>query len=164
MKQRLAAKMGECEPHPEPPAFDVERSVTYQRFVRMIGRIHKLFGRPFNRWLFQAKFDRWVVKVCAALRLRVPAPLRALHCGQVMVGAARAYRPRPYAGEVVYFRTQAHIGGQMGLPGWWSDLEFGFGELCSGRCDMHFINATHNGVVAHPKTAAILRKALQVTR
>jgi len=162
MKNALFAELAQSTPLTEPPWAEPERSVAQQRFIRMVGRACRLVGYPFNRWTFADEMDRWTLKVCLITGLPVPRPLRGMYCGQVMVRAARSFRPTPYEGDVVFFRTSAHLGAQLGLPGWWSDLCLGFKELCRRRFAVTFINATHNGVVRHPRTAEVIRVAFGV--
>jgi len=162
MKNALFAELAQSTPLTEPPWAEPERSVAQQRFIRMVGRACRLVGYPFNRWTFADEMDRWTLKLCLITGLPVPRPLRGMYCGQVMVRAARSFRPTPYEGDVVFFRTSAHLGAQLGLPGWWSDLCLGFKELCRRRFAVTFINATHNGVVRHPRTAEVIRVAFGV--
>jgi hypothetical protein len=162
MKEALLSELAQCAPIAEAPWSDAERSVTQQRFVRMVGRLCRVVGYPFNRWTFEPAMDRWIVRFCAMTGMRVPRPLRGLYCGSVMVRAARRFRPAPYHGDMLFFRTNAYLGAQMGLPGWWSDVCFGFKELCVGKFSVTFINSSHNGVVRHPRTAEIVRSAFGV--
>jgi hypothetical protein len=92
--------------------------------------------------------DRWTLKLCLInWGCLFPGPCEEV-LRQVMVRAARSFRPTPYEGGRGVFRTSAHLGAQLGLPGWWSDLCLGFKELCRRRFAVTFINATHNGVVS----------------
>jgi len=162
MKETLLRELAMCAPIAELPWNDAERSVTQQRVVRMIGRLCRVMGLPFNRWTFEPAMDRWIVRFWVMTGMRVPRPLRGLHCGLVMCRAASRFRPRQHDGDIVYFRTRTYLGDEMGLSGWWSDPCFGFKELCGGEFSVTFISSGHNSVVRHPRTAEVVRRALGV--
>ena len=160
----LRAQVSRCpaRQHRTPAgATQARRSVTYQRIVRMGGRIHRLLLRTkFNRGGFEAWLDERHVRLYLALGLRIPGELRTKYCGMTMVSAARSFRSAGYEGDILFFRTNTFLGQQMGLPGWWTDLYFGFNELCRGEFSAHFINAGHNEVVGHPRAAEEIREYL----
>jgi thioesterase domain-containing protein/acyl carrier protein len=139
------------------------RSVPHQRVVRMAARLHRLLFRTrFNRARFEQWLDDKQLLVRYALGLRIPAELRPRYCARSMVEAANRFRSRGYDGDILYFRTRTFLGSQMGVPGYWTDLYFGFNELCRGTFSCHFINAGHNEVVGHPRTAELIKQSLEI--
>lgn len=163
MRNEIEARVSLCPPADSKPAPFVRpaRSVTAQRAARLVGRVHRLlFKSKFRRAGVEDWVDDRYVRLCLMFGLPMPKELRATYCSLTMVKAARRFRSRGYAGDILFFRTRTALGGQMGLPGWWVDPYFGFDELCRGKFVAHFINSEHNEVVGHQNTAALVREAV----
>jgi pimeloyl-ACP methyl ester carboxylesterase len=158
LRTELSTRLAETAEGPPTPLIRSRRSLAYDRVVRLARRVHQRFSKKqFPRMRFENRLDAWLVRLRLSLALPISPSLRSAYCSSKMIGAARRFRSQGYDGAVLYFRTRVVLGTEMGLPGWWTDLNLGFEELCPGRCAIHFVNADHNGVVGHPKTAEVLR-------
>ena len=161
VRKDLEARVSQCPAVEAKPVAvaRMRRSVTYQRVVRMAGRIHRLlFKTKFNRFQTERWLDGQHVRIRLLFGLPMPRELRESYCARTMVRAALRFRSKGYDGDILFFRTRTVVGQQMGLPGWWADPYFGFDELCNGTFSAHFINAEHNEVVGHPRSADLIRQ------
>ena len=96
-------------------------------------------AKSVRRWLQVAR-----VEMTVRAGRELPMDQRELYCAETMIRTARRHRPRPWNGDVVYFRTATFAAREMALEGWWDDVEMGFGELCTGRFDSHVVGGPHN--------------------
>ncbi|MEQ8857290.1 MAG: amino acid adenylation domain-containing protein [Pseudomonadales bacterium] len=162
----LERALAACVSHPdsdresfEPPAH--HRNRPRRLLLRYLKRAYALLGYgKLDGFRVNQALDRLALRVHRLLRRKVPMKHRALHATTTLTRAARQYRPTPYDGTIVYFRTRLFLGESLGLGGWWADTFLGFAELCPGGIDVHYVNATHNGVVDHPRTAEVIRQVL----
>ena len=82
---------------------------------------------------------------------------REQYCTETMIRTAKRHRPRPWSGDVLYFRTATFAASDMALEGWWDDVEMGFGELCEGRFESHVVGGRHNEPLKLPWVAERIR-------
>ncbi|HEV2862461.1 MAG TPA: amino acid adenylation domain-containing protein [Pyrinomonadaceae bacterium] len=74
---------------------------------------------------------------------------------RVRIEAARDYRPSPFAGRVVLFKTEAPEHHKP-APGEESfDPDLGWGELAAGGLDVHPIGGEHQRVILEPHVAGL---------
>ncbi len=99
------------------------------------------------------------LRLLLSLGRDVPMDQRELYCTETLIRAARRHRPRPWDGDVVYFRTSTFAASQMALDGWWDDVEMGFGELCTGRFESHVVGGRHNEPLKLPWVAERIQEA-----
>jgi amino acid adenylation domain-containing protein len=89
----------------------------------------------------------------------LPMDRRLQYCTETLIRTAKRHRPRPWSGDVLYFRTATFAAREMALEGWWDDVEMGFGELCSGRFESHVVGGRHNEPLKLPWVAERIREA-----
>jgi len=104
-----------------------------------------------------------VARIHATVRLgrELPMGLRELYCTDTLVRTANRHHPRPWTGDVLYFRTATFSAREMALEGWWDDVEMGFGELCEGRFDAHVVGGRHNDALKIPWVAERIRSVFE---
>jgi amino acid adenylation domain-containing protein len=131
-----------------PPKLDPARAVLH-RFPWML------------RSAKSARTSLQMARLRLMLRLgrEIPMDQRELYCTETLIRAARRHRPRPWDGDVLYFRTSTFAASQMALEGWWDDVEMGFGELCTGRFESHVVGGRHNEPLQLPWVAERIREA-----
>ena len=121
-------------------------------------------------WLLRAaksvRTKAQVVRIESTVRLgrELPMDRRLLYCTETMTCAAKRHRPRPWTGDVLYFRTATFAAKEMALEGWWDDVEMGFGELCEGRFESHVVGGRHNEPLKLSWVAERIREAFAAPR
>lgn len=107
-----------------------------------------------------------LTRIQATVRMgrQLPMGERELYCTDTMIRAAKRHRPRPWAGDMLYFRTATFAAKEMALEGWWDDVEMGFGELCAGRFESHVVGGQHNDALKLPWVADRIRAEFDAAR
>jgi amino acid adenylation domain-containing protein len=100
------------------------------------------------------------IELTVHLGRELPMDRRLLYCTETMTRTAKRHRPRPWTGDVLYFRTATFAAKEMALEGWWDDIEMGFGELCAGRFESHVVGGRHNEPLKLPWVAQRISEAL----
>lgn len=119
-------------------------------------------ARPLSGWVAKIKSHPAILRTVRTLRMasdilrirrclfsgnKVPVEARPFYASHSLVSAARRYRPTPYSGPVLYFRSACMQGSQMNLQGWWNDPFMGFREVCSGSFQGVVVGGGHNDVL-----------------
>jgi hypothetical protein len=99
------------------------------------------------------------IELTVRLGRELPMDQRLLYCTETMVRAAKQHRPRPWTGDVLYFRTATFAAREMALEGWWDDVEMGFGELCLGHFESYVVGGRHNEPLKLPWVADRVRES-----
>jgi len=109
----------------------------------------------------QIRVGAFPFKVGLLLGKSIPIKWRWIFCMANGYFAIRNHKPQPYAGDVVYFRSDVFLGRDMNLLGWWSDPFLGFGELCSGSFIGYVVGGNHVDVLSQPIGGELVGRSFQ---
>ncbi|WP_441000581.1 amino acid adenylation domain-containing protein [Fodinibius sp. SL11] len=91
------------------------------------------------------------------LSLKISVNDRRRYCQLTQIAAVKRHKKRIYKGDILYLKSKALHGQNLSIEGWWSDLFFGFEELCSGRFEAHVVDKGHNDVLKSPIAHQIIK-------
>lgn len=127
----------------------------YLPFYLKLGKQYLVIERFLNEKL--QKLRIWF-RVKLSLKLSVGD--RRRYCQITQIDAVKSHKKRIYNGDILYLKSEALHGGKLSIEGWWDDLFFGFGELCSGRFDAHVVGEKHNNVLQSPLAHQIIKEKM----
>jgi acyl carrier protein len=101
-------------------------------------------GKIYSATRYQLR--NFIIQLKVFMGIPIPVQDRQFYSGKAQLDAIRRHSKTSYDGEILYFKSEVLDGRVLNLKGWWNDLFFGFGEICSGHFDAYVIGGEHNDV------------------